>query len=123
MTREPREIGRAQASASSRVVRFDAEAQRFSSDRMQKVGLFSGEDFFLDLYCLEPGQAQKPHAHAGSAKVYLVLEGAGQVTLGEDEVALGAGEAVMAHPGEIHGLRNDSTDRLVVMTLMAPPPH
>jgi mannose-6-phosphate isomerase-like protein (cupin superfamily) len=105
-----------------RVARFDAAAQRFSADKMQKVGLFSAPGFFLDLYCLQPGQSQKPHAHEGCAKVYLVLEGQAQVTLGADELTLAPGEAVMADSGEIHGLRNASTANLVVLTLMAPPP-
>ncbi|MCZ6823318.1 MAG: cupin domain-containing protein, partial [Deltaproteobacteria bacterium] len=61
-----------------KIVRWDAAAHRFSSEKMQKVGLFSSERFFLDLYCLEPGQSQKPHAHDGSDKVYLVVEGRGR---------------------------------------------
>jgi quercetin dioxygenase-like cupin family protein len=105
------------------VLRFDAAAQRFAPEKMQKVGLFSAPGFFLDLYCLQPGQAQKPHAHEGSAKVYLVLEGQAQVTLGAQELRLQPGEAVMAEPGELHGLRNASSANLVVLTLMAPAPQ
>ncbi len=105
-----------------KVVRWDESARQFSGDKMQKVGLFASERFFLDLYCLEPGQQQKAHAHEGSDKVYLVVEGSGRFRSGDDEQTLGAGEAVMAGPGEIHGIENDSGQRLVVLTLMAPPP-
>ena len=35
----------------------------------------ASERFFLDVYCLRPGQAQTAHAHAGSDKVYVALEG------------------------------------------------
>ncbi len=45
------------------------EQRRFSPEKMVKVGLFETERFFCDLYCFEPGQAQKPHTHAGSDKV------------------------------------------------------
>jgi mannose-6-phosphate isomerase-like protein (cupin superfamily) len=106
-----------------RVVRFDAAAQRFAPEKMQKVALCASDAFFLDLYCLEPGQAQKPHAHDASAKVYLVMEGRAQVTLGDEELVLEPGEAVMAAAGELHGLRNGTAQRLVVLTLLAPPPH
>ncbi len=106
-----------------KVVRWDAEARRFSPEKMQKVGLFSSERFFLDLYCLEPGQSQKPHAHDGSDKVYLVVEGGGRFQVGEEERSLGAGEGVMAASGELHAILNDSGQRLVVLTLMAPPPQ
>ncbi len=105
-----------------KVVRWDSTARRFAAEKMQKVGLFSSERFFLDLYCLESGQSQKTHAHEGSDKVYLVAEGEGRFQIGEESRTLGAGEAVMAAAGELHGIANDSGARLVVLTLMAPPP-
>jgi mannose-6-phosphate isomerase-like protein (cupin superfamily) len=105
-----------------KVVRWDAGARRFAADKMQKVGLFASERFFLDLYCLEPGQSQKAHAHEGSDKVYLVVEGSGRFKVGDEEATLGPGEAVMAEPGQTHGIANDSGSRLVVLALMAPPP-
>ena len=104
------------------VVRWDSRAWRFADEKMQKVGLFSTERFFLDLYCLEPGQSQKAHAHDGSEKVYLVVEGSGRFRVGDEEAALKSGEAVIAASGDVHGIVNDSGSRLVVLTLMAPPP-
>ncbi|HTO55506.1 MAG TPA: cupin domain-containing protein [Myxococcota bacterium] len=106
-----------------KVQRWDASAWAFSSEKLRKVGLFETERFFLDLYCLEPGQSQKPHAHAGCDKVYLVLEGRGRVRVGDEERPLAAGEAVLAGSGEVHGIENDSAARLVVLTWMSPPPR
>jgi mannose-6-phosphate isomerase-like protein (cupin superfamily) len=105
------------------VKRWDASARRFAADRMQKVGLFASERFFLDLYCLEPGQAQKAHAHAGSDKVYLVVEGSGLFSVGGESRRLTEGESVFAPAGEPHGVENDSGARLTLLTLMAPPPR
>jgi len=105
-----------------RVARWDASAWSFSSEKLKKVGLFSSERFFLDLYCLEPGQSQTPHSHAGCDKVYLVTQGRARVRVGDEEQTLVAGEAVIAASGEVHGLNNDSSERTVVLTLMAPPP-
>jgi quercetin dioxygenase-like cupin family protein len=105
-----------------KVVRWDASAWAFSPEKMKKVGLFQTERFFLDLYCLEPGQAQTPHAHDGSDKVYLVAHGRARVRLDDEERELVAGEAVIAAPGVVHGLANDSDERAVVLTIMAPPP-
>ena len=103
-------------------MRWDSNAQRFAPDKLQKVALFQSQGFFLDLYCLEPGQAQKPHTHAGSEKVYLVVEGEGRFSAGEDEHRLSAGEAIHVAAGETHGVLNDGAARLVVLTLMVPPP-
>ncbi len=108
--------------APTKVVRWDATARRFDPAKMQKVGLFETPRFFLDLYCLEAGQQQKAHAHAESDKVYLVVEGEGAFRVGEETVRLGVGEGVLAAPGEVHGIENDSGERLVVLTFMSPPP-
>jgi quercetin dioxygenase-like cupin family protein len=105
-----------------KVKRFDSSAWAFSPEKLSKVGLFESERFFLDLYCLEPGQAQKPHAHAGCDTVYLVTQGRVRVRVRDEERTLVAGEAVLAASGEVHGLENDSSERAVVLTLMAPPP-
>jgi len=105
-----------------KVVRWDESARAFSPEKLRKVGLFETPRFFLDLYCLEPGQSQKPHAHDGSDKVYLVVEGRGRVTVGDEERGLARGEAVLAASGEVHGIANDSDARLVVLTFMSPPP-
>jgi quercetin dioxygenase-like cupin family protein len=105
-----------------KVVRWDASAWSFSAEKMKKVGLFESERFFLDLYCLEPGQAQTPHAHSGCDKVYLVTQGRARVRIGDEERTLAAGEAVIAASGDVHGLLNDTGERAVVLTLMAPKP-
>ena len=105
-----------------KVVRWDASAWSFSPDKLKKVGLFETERFFLDLYCLEPGQSQTPHAHDGADKLYLVAQGRARVRIGDEQRSLGAGEGVLAASGEVHGLVNDSAERAVVLTFMSPPP-
>jgi len=98
------------------------DARRFDAAKMQKVGLFETERFFCDIYCLDPGQAQKPHAHAGADKVYAVLEGIVRVSVGADEETLRAGDVVLAPSGVDHGLRNESSERAAVLVFMAPRP-
>ena len=56
-------------------VRNLQDLRLFSAEKMAKNSLFSTPRMYYDLYCLEPGQAQKVHSHAGSDKVYLVLDG------------------------------------------------
>jgi quercetin dioxygenase-like cupin family protein len=96
--------------------------RRFDGARMQKVNLFETERFFLDVYCLEPGQSQKAHAHAGSDKVYAVLEGAVVARVGSEEQELRAGDAVLAPAGSEHGLENRGAQRAAVLAFMAPRP-
>jgi quercetin dioxygenase-like cupin family protein len=98
------------------------DVRRFDAAKMQKINLFETPRFFCDVYCLEPGQAQKPHQHEGADKVYAVLEGTVEARVGDERAALGPGEAVLAPAGIDHGLENVSSARAAVLVFMAPRP-
>ncbi len=95
----------------------------FSPEKMKKTNLFNTEHLFCDLYCLEPDQSQKVHAHTGEDKVYTVLEGEGRFQVGEEIETVSAGSSVLAPAGQEHGVSNTSGKRLVVLVFMAPKPH
>ena len=76
----------------------------FSPDKLKKHNVFQSGRFFLDVYCLMPGQAQKPHTHASSDKVYLVLEGSCRFQVGGESAVHGPGAAVSAPAGAEHGV-------------------
>lgn len=96
--------------------------RRFSAEKLQKANLFETEQMFCDVYCLEPGQAQAPHAHEGATKFYYVIEGEGSFTSGEAVETLGPGGLAWSGPGEVHGVENRSDARLVLLVSMAPRP-
>ncbi len=98
-------------------------AARFAADKLSKVGLFETEHMFCDLYCLEPGQAQKLHAHADATKFYFVLEGRVRARIGDDERELAAGELAWSAPGEPHGVENHGSARAVLLVVMGPNPN
>ena len=100
-----------------------ADFRRFAADKMQKVNLFETPQMFCDVYCLEPGQAQKVHTHAGATKFYYVIEGQGTFTVGDDTRTLGAGRIAWSAPDEPHGAENRSDVKLVVLVSMAPNPN
>ena len=97
--------------------------QRFSAEKMQKINLFETDNMFADIYCLEPGQEQKVHAHKGADKIYIVLEGTGRFQIGGQEQDLDAGKIVLAPADIEHGVRNGSDGRLVLLVMMAPNPN
>lgn len=103
-------------------IRALSEAIAFNPEKMAKNVLFDSPHMFFDCYCLLPGQAQKVHAHAESDKVYLVMEGTGSFTIGEETRDLGPGHAVIARAGEPHGVANATEEPLVVVVTMAPRP-
>ena len=94
----------------------------FHAQKMQKVNLFETTRMFCDLYCFEPGQEQKIHAHAGADKIYYVLEGCGTFHIGGESQELGEHTIVMAPSGAEHGVVNTSQARLTLLVYMAPKP-
>jgi mannose-6-phosphate isomerase-like protein (cupin superfamily) len=103
-------------------VRKLGELRRFSAEKMVKSGVFATPRLFYDLYCLEPGQAQKVYTHVGSDKVYLVVEGRAHVTLAGEERELAPEEAVLCPAGAEHGVANRGAERLVLLVVTTPPP-
>jgi quercetin dioxygenase-like cupin family protein len=95
----------------------------FSDEKLKKHNLFETSRFFLDVYCLKPGQAQKPHAHAGSDKVYVVLEGRCRFSVGKETEEHGVGAAVHAPAGVDHGVDNPGPDDARLLVMMTPPPN
>ena len=79
-----------------------------------KADLFVGEHLFVGLNALEPGQEQRVHDHADQDKVYLVHEGEGLFTVGDEVFRSGPGTVVWAPAGVPHGVRTDGAVRLVM---------
>jgi quercetin dioxygenase-like cupin family protein len=94
----------------------------FSPEKMAKSPLAQGEFLFAGLNCFEAGQEHPLHSHEGQDKLYLVLEGKGVARVGEEAELLSAGDAAFAPAGVAHSIRNEGPGRLVVMTVMGPPP-
>jgi mannose-6-phosphate isomerase-like protein (cupin superfamily) len=94
----------------------------FSDEKMRKIPVFDSEKYFCDLYCLRPGQDQRVHTHPESDKIYVVLRGFGSFHIGGEERQLNGGQAVIARPGEAHGVRNTGEQDLVLLVFMTPKP-
>ena len=99
-----------------------ADLHQFSSEKMKKNNVFETERFFCDIYCFEPGQAQKGHVHRDQDKVYIVLEGQGTFQVGSEQRVLVAGQGTMASAGDEHGVKNHTSGRLKVLVFVAPNP-
>ena len=94
----------------------------FSDEKMGKVTLFHSDRMLVGLNCFEPGQQHELHAHADLDKLYQVVEGTGTFLLEARERELSAGMMLVAPAGVPHGIRNTSTERLVVLAVLAPGP-
>ncbi len=95
----------------------------FSDEKMQKVNLYESPHLFCDVYCLKPGQAQKPHAHAHNDKIYHALKGTCHVQIGERIEPLVPGSVAIAPAGVVHGVENRSDADATLLVVMAPNPN
>lgn len=95
-----------------------AAGARFSAEQMQKLDCASGAHLMLGLNCLEPGQSQRVHAHAGADKFYLVLSGKAKIVVGNAAHDAAAGDLVFAPAGVAHGVEtaHENTVMLVGIT-------
>jgi quercetin dioxygenase-like cupin family protein len=91
-------------------------------DRMGKSTIFESPRLLVGLNAFEPGQAHALHAHAGLDKVYQVIEGEGVFLLEGRELPMRAGDLLVAPQGVPHGVRNDSSARLLVLAILSPAP-
>ena len=97
-------------------------AAAFSSEKLKKINLFDTDRMFCDVYGLEAGQAQAPHGHEGSDKIYFVIDGQAVFTVGEAEYQGGPGDVCLAPSGAKHAVRNPGPARLTLLVFMAPKP-
>src|SRR5436190_6256265 len=91
-------------------------------EKFFKATLWQGEHVMIGMNCLEPTQTEAVHAHAGADKFYMVLNGSGTFTVGDEERIAGPGTVVVAPAGVPHGIVNTGAERLSVLIAIAPGP-
>lgn len=89
-------------------------------EKFYKTTLWQGEHLMVGLNCLEPGQVQAVHAHAGADKFYFVLQGRGLFTVGDEQRAVDSNMLVVAPAGVPHGVENTGNERLSLFVAIAP---
>lgn len=105
------------------IIRNIAGRAEFPAGKMGKVHLAAGDYLYAGLNCFSPGQEHAAHVHADQDKLYYILEGRGEASLGEEVAAVEAGDLVFARAGAPHGMKNTGAEPLIVLTLFAPPPR
>lgn len=67
------------------------------------------------------GTLAAAHVHVAEEEIIYILEGAGVILAGDQEVALQPGVAVYIPPGLTHQIRADGETPLKLVTLFSPP--
>jgi mannose-6-phosphate isomerase-like protein (cupin superfamily) len=101
------------------------EGRRFPAGRRTKhiVGGLSpiqSAHFALGLVSLDPDGGQVPWHNQDQEEVYFVVDGAGEMCLGEEREAIGAGQAVAIPPGVFHQITNTGPTPLRLLYCYGP---
>jgi quercetin dioxygenase-like cupin family protein len=91
----------------------------FRPEHFNPVLLAESERVKVLLVCLEPGQFIPVH-RPGVDLALVVLEGRGQIVVGNREEAIRPGAIAFAPAGEMRGLKAET--RLIALHVVAPPP-
>jgi mannose-6-phosphate isomerase-like protein (cupin superfamily) len=68
-----------------------------------------------------PGGEQRPHSHADSEQVYVIVRGSGRMHVAGDTEQVGEGDLVFIPPGAEHGIKNESSEPLIYISAASPP--
>jgi mannose-6-phosphate isomerase-like protein (cupin superfamily) len=98
-----------------------ADHAPWRADKMGKGTLYQSRHLLLGVNAFEAGQLHALHTHADADKAYQVIDGAGFILLQGREIAVAAGDMLVAPAGVPHGVRNPGPGRLLVLVIMAPP--
>jgi mannose-6-phosphate isomerase-like protein (cupin superfamily) len=108
------------------VARLDEIAGRTYPARRRTQNMVGGaspiqaEHFALGYVTLEPDGGQVPWHNQEQEEVYFVLEGTGEMCLGEERMVLRGGEAVFIPPGVFHQLTNVGAEPLRMIYCYGP---
>lgn len=73
-----------------------------------------------EIVCYEPGQATATHHHPVQDEIWVVLEGRGEIWVGEERLAVRQSSMIFIPAGIRHGLKAAEDSRLVLLFIKSP---
>ncbi|RPI26253.1 MAG: cupin domain-containing protein [Acidobacteria bacterium] len=95
-------------------------ARRRTQNLVGGASPIQAKNFSIGMVTLEPNGGQVPWHNQEQEEVYFVLEGNGEMCLGQELQAVTAGQAVYIPPGVFHQLTNTGTTVLKMMYCYGP---
>ncbi len=96
---------------------FDVkDIKKFDDAKRHQETIFSDDHARITLICMKPGQEIITHTHHGS-HIWTVMEGAGELVSGKQSRTITMGQVVVVPAFEDHGIRNSSSENLVIVSI------
>ena len=72
------------------------------------------------MVCYEAGQATVTHHHPRQDEIFYIVEGKGEVWVGEERIAVGPSSTILIPAHKPHGVAASPDSRLVIMFVKGP---
>jgi mannose-6-phosphate isomerase-like protein (cupin superfamily) len=95
-------------------------ARRWTRNLVGGASPIQCENFCLGYVVLEPGGGQVPWHNQEQEEVYFIVEGEGEMCLGEERRAVKGGQCVQIPPGVFHQLTNTGDSPMVMIYCYGP---
>lgn len=95
-------------------------ARRRTRNLVGGASPIQAENFSMGLVVLEPNGGQVPWHNQEQEEVYYIVEGEGEICLGQERRTIGTGQAVFIPPGEFHQLTNTSATPMKMLYCYGP---
>lgn len=91
------------------------ELKEFRPEKRVRKKLFEGAQLWCEMVCYEPGQGTPVHVHPREDELFIVIEGHGTITAGDQAFEAVPGALITVPATVPHDLRNTGNERLVVV--------
>ena len=95
-------------------------ARRHTKNLAGGASPIRAEHFCMGVAVLDPMGGQVPWHNHAQEEIYFILEGEGEICVGEDRRLIAAGQAVFIPPDEFHQLTNTGEHPLRMLYCYAP---
>ena len=90
--------------------------KKFSDEKRVQETIWSDDQSRISMICMKPGQEIVTHTHHGN-HIWMVVEGKGEFLTGKQPQTIEVGQIVIVPAFEDHGIRNSSSENLVIASL------
>ncbi len=92
--------------------------KKFSDEKRHHETIWTDEHAKINLLCMKPGQEIITHTHHGN-HIWIVMEGKGEFMSSGEKQVIETGKIVIVPPLVDHGIRNASSENLVIASFTA----
>jgi len=97
------------------------ERGRLRSHFLMDAGDLGSRNLTVTWLDIQPGGEQRSHSHADSEQVYVIVSGAGKMTVAGDVEQVGQGDLIFIPPATDHSIVNEGSEPLVIISAASPP--